>query len=167
MKEFQICYDLERGNKIYQLPAGNPFWYKDRFTAERILEHRQADQIWKNDKLYIIEREVDGEDTREPNRFYKGKILWSYERLFWDAVEVGEYVTEEAAESIINCLPPACMRADCIQLGEPQTSRYDEKKGDWRDTYLTIKRVADGIYEYCGDCFRGENKMRGMEMPYV
>ena len=82
-------------------------------------------------------------------------------------MEVGEYVTEEAAESIINCLPPACMRADCIQLGEPQTSRYDEKKGDWRDTYLTIKRVADGIYEYCGDCFRGENKMRGMEMPYV
>jgi len=163
MKEFQIVYDYNG----YQICAGNPYWYKDRFTAERILEHKKCSPIYKDNTLYLIDRETEEEDTREPNRLYKGKILWSKDRLFWDAIEVGEYVTEETADNLINCLPPACMRSDCLQMGEPQTCRYDETRDKWRNTYLTLKRVAKGIYEYCGDCFIGENKMRGTEMCYV
>ena len=31
----------------------------------------------------------------------------------------------------------------------------------------TFKKVDDGIWEYCGDCFRGENHMHGKDIPYV
>jgi hypothetical protein len=58
------------------------------------------------------------------------------------------------------------MRSDCCQLGEPHDSRVDEN-GKGHNTYETFKRIADGIWEYCGDCFRGENVQRGTEMPYI
>ena len=79
----------------------------------------------------------------------------------------GDLVDQEVADNIYNALPPACARANCLQLGEPQSSRFDEEKREWRSTYLTLKRIAPGVYEYCGDCFRGENVQRGREMSYV
>lgn len=46
------------------------------------------------------------------------------------------------------------------------SSRIDEN-GKGRTTYSTFKKVDDGIWEYCGDCFRGENYMHGKDIPYV
>lgn len=57
-------------------------------------------------------------------------------------------------------------KADCLQIGEPCSSRIDEN-GEGRTTYSTFKKVNDGIWEYCGDCFRGENYMHGKDIPYV
>ena len=44
---------------------------------------------------------------------------------------------------------------------------YEDENGNGKATYSTFKRIAEGIWEYCGDCFRGENVKRGTELPYV
>ncbi|MDE7423953.1 MAG: hypothetical protein K2N51_09700 [Lachnospiraceae bacterium] len=73
-----------------------------------------------------------------------------------DALKVGDLVEQEIVDELMGCLPPACMRNDCAQLGEPASHKPD-KNGNYKSTYATFKKVAEGIWEYCGDCFRGEN----------
>ena len=80
---------------------------------------------------------------------------------------VGDYVEEKIVDEMINCLPPACMRSDCMQCGEPYSHREDPNTGKWRATYSTFKKVTNGIYEYCGHCFYGENVERGNEPIYI
>ena len=77
-----------------------------------------------------------------------------------------DYVNEEVAENILDALPPACMRRDCLQLGEPHNHKTDEE-GKVRATYLTLKKINDSVFEFCGYCFRGENTERGTEITYV
>lgn len=79
----------------------------------------------------------------------------------------GDMVEESIVDSFINCVPPACMRSYCMQCGEPYSHREDPDTGKWRATYTTFKKVANGIYEYCGHCFCGENEERGNEPIYV
>lgn len=162
-KEYQVVYDY-RG---YQIPVGNPCWIPDRETAQRIMENRQGDRIFRVHKLYLTERETDKPLNLKPNGEFNGKPVYNPDTLWWDAMRPGDLVDQEVADNIYNALPPVCARADCLQLGEPQSSRFDEEKGKWRTTYLTLKRIAPGVYEYCGDCFRGENVQRGREMSYV
>ena len=69
----------------------------------------------------------------------------------------GDLVTEEVVDFFINCLPPACMRSDCSQLGEAYSHKEDPTAGKWRATFLTFKLSHDDILEYCGHCFAGEN----------
>ena len=87
----------------------------------------------------------------------------------YEAVKVGDYVEQAIVDAAMDCVPPACMRADCSQMGEPYSARMDEKTGRWRDTYETFRKVGgewpNGIWEYCGHCFRGETVERGIE-PY-
>ena len=33
--------------------------------------------------------------------------------------KIGDYVSQDVVDNAVNCLPPACMRSDCTQLGEP------------------------------------------------
>ena len=73
---------------------------------------------------------------------------------------VGDYVDEHIADSMINCVPPACMNTMCMQCGEPYSHKEDVKLGKLRATYSTFKKVENGIYEYCGHCFLGENVER-------
>ena len=79
----------------------------------------------------------------------------------------GDLVEEAIVDEFINCVPPTCMRSDCMQCGEPYSHREDPETGKWRATYSTFKRVTNGIYEYCGHCFRGENIERGQDPVYV
>ena len=72
----------------------------------------------------------------------------------------GDLVTEEVVDFFINCLPPACMRSDCSQLGEAYSHKEDPASGKWRATFLTFKLSHDDIWEYCGHCFAGENVER-------
>lgn len=69
----------------------------------------------------------------------------------------GDYVEEEIVNQIINAVPPACMRDSCMQSGEPYSHEEDPETKQWKPVYTTFKKVAPGIYEYCGHCFRGEN----------
>ena len=70
-------------------------------------------------------------------------------------------------DDFMDMLPPACMRSDCMQIGEPVSHRVDEANGKGKATYSTFKKITEDIYEYCGDCFKGENVQRGKEMQYA
>lgn len=165
-REYMLVYDYEKNGKVYTLPCGNPDWIPDYETAKRIKENKQAKSLYKDRTLYLKIRDVDTPLDLKPNGEYQGKSVYNPDTLWWDAMRPGDLVDEDVANDMIDCMPPKCMRSDCLQMGEPQTSRYDEVKGKWRSTYLTLKKITDGIYEFCGDCFIGENYMHGTEMQY-
>lgn len=158
-------YEVVYYNGGYRLSAGNPQIFPTRKAAEVYKKHYEA-YAWFNEDLVIEEVEYDGVPLSEP-KIYKGKEIVDQEHYFGlDAHEVGEYFTEDMVDFFMNLLPPACMRSDCSQIGEPYSNRIDEN-GEGRTTYSTFKKVNDGIWEYCGDCFRGENYMHGKNIPYV
>ena len=74
------------------------------------------------------------------------------------ALEIGDLVDASIVDQIINCLPPACMRSDCTQLGEPTDHRMD--KGQLKPVFATFRKVEDNIWKFCGSCFQGENVER-------
>ena len=101
---------------------------------------------------------------------YNGKQVYTPDTFNYSKVRVGDYVTEEVVDDAMDCLPPACMTSECAQMGEPYSVRVDPDTGRHRDTFATFKRVTygrDGIWQYCGHCFQGENVERGIEPPYV
>ena len=118
-------------------------------------------------KPYIIESTYEGKPLSKC-KLHNGKPIYNYDWFItFDAFKPGDYVCEEIADYVLNALPPRYWSESIIQCGEPTTSREDEKIGKMRNTYLTLKKIADGIWEYCGDCFVGETEMRGKEMQYV
>lgn len=86
---------------------------------------------------------------------HNGKEVFTVDSSTYENAKVGDYVKQAVVDNAINCLPPASMTSMCSQLGEP---------------YSTFKRVAgdgpNGIWEYCGHCFRGENTERGRDPVY-
>ena len=165
--EYQVVYDIKRNGKTITISAGNPDWIPDKETAEKILANKKANMIYRENTLYLRTREVDTPLDLKPNGSYNGKPVYNPDTLWWDALVPGDYVDEDVADYVIDCLPPACIRRDCLQMGEPYSARFDEEKQKWRSTYPTLKKVADNVFEYCGHCFRGENVERGMEPYYV
>ena len=99
-------------------------------------------------------------------RAWNGKPVWTENTFDYAIAAVGDYVTQTVVDNAINCLPPACMTSSCAQMGEPYSHRQDPDSGQWRPTYATFRRVTsspDGIWMYCGHCFRGENRERGAD----
>lgn len=88
----------------------------------------------------------------------------------YSKVQVGDLVDADVVMDAMNVLPPACMRMDCAQLGEPYSHRQDPETGKWRGTYATFKCIrgnfAEGVWEYRGHCFRGESTERGKDPVY-
>lgn len=149
----------------YAMSAGNPQIFPTRKVAETYKKQYETYK-WFNHELFIEETEYEGVPLSE-SRIYKGKEVIDREHYFGLACcEIGDYFTEEMVDEFMNTLPPACMRYDCSQMGEPISSRID-KDGRCINTYATFKRIDEGIWEYCGDCFRGENVKRGEEIAYV
>ena len=101
---------------------------------------------------------------------YEGKEVWTEETFSYQKVQVGDYVEQAVVDDAMDCLPPACMTAACSQMGEPYSHREDPETGEWRATYATFKKVGgkwpNGIWQYCGHCFRGENVERGKDPVY-
>ena len=102
---------------------------------------------------------------------YNGKTVYTIETWSYKERQIGDYVDEEFVMDMLDLLPPACMRSECSQVGEPYSHRQDPETGKWRATYSTFKAVAgkypNRIWEYCGNCFRGENVERGKDPVYV
>lgn len=101
---------------------------------------------------------------------YNNKEVWTEDNFNYNTVQVGDYVERAIVDEAMDMLPPACMRSDCSQIGEPYSHREDPDTGKWRATYATFKRVTsgrNGIWQYCGHCFRGENVERGTDPVYV
>lgn len=101
---------------------------------------------------------------------YNGKKLITMDdwtENFDKIANPGDLVEEEIVDAFVNCVPPVCLRASCVQCGEPYSHRQDPKTGKWKGTYTTFSKVTDGIYEYRGHCFLGETEERGEEPVYV
>lgn len=162
----KVGYVVVYGNNGYELPAGNYTVFPEKWMAEKYMKHYQS-YPWMDKELYIKEAVYKGEKQTEPI-YHDGKQVYDDSWYFGcAALEIGDYVTEDIVDDMINCLPPACMRSDCSQCGEPVNHMIDEKTGKERPTYTTFRKVAENVWEYRGDCFRGENEQRGMEIPMV
>lgn len=101
---------------------------------------------------------------------YKDKEAFTLETFDYSSARPGDYVAQAVVDDAMDCLPPACMTSACSQMGEPYSHRLDPETGSWRATYATFRRVTsspDGIWQYCGHCFRGETVERGHEPVYV
>lgn len=98
---------------------------------------------------------------------YNGKVVIAGEDFSFSTVKVGDYVEQEVVDYAMDIMPPACMASYCSQIGEPYSHKIDPLTGNLRATYATFKKVGKGVWEYCGHCFRAENKERGEEPPYV
>ena len=148
---YEVVYDYQG----YTFTAGNPVVFPERILAEKYMEHHKNNTYHDYD-LYIRETVYEGK-ALTPCREYNGKQIYNSSWCYSiDILKVGDLIEQEIADNILDSLPPACMRSDCLQLGEP-TSHKKDAKGNFKATYATFKKVAEGIWEYCGDCFRGEN----------
>lgn len=101
---------------------------------------------------------------------YNNKPLWTQDDFDYSKVQIGDYVEQAIVDDAMDLLPPACMSSACSQIGEPYSHRMDPANGKWRPTFTTFKRVtsgSNGIWQYCGHCFCGENVERGEEPVYA
>ena len=101
---------------------------------------------------------------------YQGKEVFTPDTFDYDKARVGDLVESADVMEAMNCLPPACMSQRCAQLGEPYSHREDAKTGKWRATYATFRCLSGGwnagVWEYQGQCFRGETTERGKDTFY-
>lgn len=148
---YEVVYD----HNGYTLTAGNPIVFPERILAEKYMEHYK-NYSWCDHDLYIREKVYEGRALK-PCRQYDGKQVYNKDWYYGtDALKVGDLVEQEIVNDLMDSLSPACMRSDCSQLGEP-SSHKEDANGNYKATYATFKKIAEGIWEYCGDCFRGEN----------
>ena len=164
MPGFRAVYDV-KGDGKYIFDTCNPVVYPFREMAQAAIDEFNS-RPWHDPQqtAYIIDATYEGKRPKATGN-YEGKTVYNRDTFMY-FYPVGTLVSEEVVDDAINALPPACMRSDCSQLGEPSGIRIDEN-GNGRNTYATFKRIAKGIWEYCGDCFRGENVQRGKEPVYV
>lgn len=156
---FEVVYD-DKGNTLH---AGNPIVFPEKELAEKYLL-RYSTYPWMEQKLYLRSAVYEGKALEEC-KIYHGKKVYNKSWYFGIAtLQIGDLVEEDIVEELVYCMPPASNRSDCSQLGEPTSSRVDEN-GNYRQTYETFKKISENIWEYCGDCFAGENVLRGKEMP--
>ena len=96
---------------------------------------------------------------------YHGKEVLTQQVFSYASAKPGDFVEQAVVDDAMDCMPPVSMSVRCSQMGEPYSHRLDPKTGRWRATYATFKRCPDasGIWEYCGDCFKGETEERGRE----
>lgn len=102
-------------------------------------------------------------------RTYEGREVFTQETFSYADAKIGDYVEQAVVDDAMDCLPPASMTSFSAQMGEPYSHREDPDTGKWRPTYATFKRITsgrDGIWQYCGHCFCGENVERGKDPIY-
>ncbi len=160
---YQELLDLCRANATwYKLKKTNP-----NATLKDALKKEFDDQM----KFHIeVAREnfdicLDGMtralaedyDIRiDPLPTFNGKTVHDKKSVWddlkgWDNVKVGTLLAQDIADDFQNDMPPACDRTDCLQHGEPYSCN------EYGMTYRTLKKVADGVWEYCGACNKGRN----------
>jgi len=101
---------------------------------------------------------------------YNGKDVLTPDTFDYSKANIGDYVSQAVVDDAMDCLPPASMSSSCAQMGEPYSTRQDPDTGRWRNTYATFKRITsgrNGIWQYCGHCFCGENVERGVDPIYI
>lgn len=127
------------------------------------LEHLTA-LLTDLDEVYLLKSNAVGVNQMD---FWNGRPLLDTDTFRYETVKPGDYVTQEVVDDAMDCLPPASMSAHCSQMGEPYSTRLDDKTGRYRNVYATFSKVGgewpNGIWKYCGHCFQGETEERGKE----
>lgn len=129
------------------------------------------------DEVWEVKRNISGAHLLDvstiapkPKQVWDGKEVIDEDDFDYATAKPGDFVTQAVVDNAMDCLPPVCMSARCSQMGEPYSSKLDEKTGEWRSIYATFRKVGgewpNGIWEYCGHCFRGETVERGKEMAH-
>ena len=153
----RIGYQVVYEHKGYLLSAGNPQIFPEKEIAEKYRKN-YLKYPWANRDLFLQEVVYDGKDLKERQEYHEKKVC----NMEWycgiGALEIGDLVDASIVDQIINCLPPACMRSDCTQLGEPTDHRMD--KGQLKPVFATFRKVEDNIWKFCGSCFQGESVER-------
>lgn len=138
-------------------------------TAKAI--NTEAAQKMKRAQQLFIAEQITRAEFDSIMETLKEEQFFTAETFRYDAARIGDLVTQEVVDNAMNILPPACMRSDCSQMGEPYSHRIDPDTGKWRAVYATFKVVgiagSDILWQYCGHCFRGENIERGEEPTYT
>lgn len=151
-KEYQIVYDYN-GHQISTM-NGSDDWIPTKEIAEKLLKRRQQKPFFMGKKLYLVER---NNPTPYPEmKMYNGKPVYEYPYLYWDALDVGDYVSAEVANDIAECVPPRMYRCGIVQCGEPHSSELDKTVNKHRQTYLTLRKINKDVWEFVGFCFGGE-----------
>lgn len=158
---FKVVYN----HNGYELFAGNPIVFPERWIAEKYMENYKR-YSWVTSDLYIATAIFKGINPSKPV-YHNGKQVYDDSWYYGvDALTIGDLVTEDVAMSVVECVPPACFRSDCSQCGEPASHKIDED-GKVKETYTTFKNIADDIWEYCGECFKGKNVESGKEISCI
>ena len=122
------------------MSAGNPQIFPEKEIAEKYRKN-YLKYPWANRDLFLQEVVYDGKDLKERQEYHGKKVC----NMEWycgiGALEIGDLVDASIVDQIINCLPPACMRSDCTQLGEPTDHRMD--KGQLKPVFATFRKVED------------------------
>lgn len=152
-----VCtgYKVVYNHNGYELSPGNGTVFFSKELAEKYMSGYKRRHTWFTEEMYIVEDIYKGKKPIPCNE-YNGKLVYNWDYFNIDVIRVGDYVEESVVDDIINSMPPACMKSSCMQCGEPSNHKMD-KDGKYKPTYETFKKVADGVYEYCGECFRGKN----------
>ncbi len=73
---------------------------------------------------------------------WNGRKVLTAEEWKYAEAKIGDLVEQEFVDDMLDLLPPACMRSDCSQMGEPYSERWDPDTGEWRFTFFTFKKVG-------------------------
>jgi len=177
MMQFRVLsdgfYDAEYTARISSANFAGYAGYRSRAEwTDALMEHEESRyfQRFKESSFYpaYVKRQQHLKDKLAymEELSSKGAVAWSREDFSYSKVRIGDYVDEDIVDEAMNVLPPASMTRDCSQMGEPHSCRKDGN-GIWKDTYATFKYVERGVWQYCGNCFRGETVERGEEMQYA
>lgn len=98
------------------------------------------------------------------------KEVFTKDTFDFNKAKIGDLVDSDFVSGMMDLLPPACMSLRCAQVGEPYSHREDPENGKLRPTFSTFKCIDGnwnkGLWEYCGNCFRGETVERGKDPVY-
>lgn len=77
----------------------------------------------------------------------------------------GVWVDQETVQAHIDTTEPIMCGFWRAQAGRPWATRYDVETETYRNTFLTFRRLPfpPNTWKYCGDCFPGETKPRGIQ----
>lgn len=76
---------------------------------------------------------------------YQGKKVYNKSWYFGiDALQVGDFVDQDIADDIINCLPPACLKYGFVQLGEASAHKTNPRTGKIAAVYAVKDMASRG-----------------------
>lgn len=77
----------------------------------------------------------------------------------------GVLVDQKTVQAHIDETAPIMCRFWTAQAGRPWATRYDVETESYRNTFLTFRRIPfpPNTWKYCGDCFPGETRPRGVQ----